>query len=114
MEKLKYKVNGFMKDAAYSFHLFNFFKQYEDKFGDAETINVELDEIPITMIGRKQKEPLTFSEDGKKVDIYYSSWRYYDKKGKEKSKPTPQSIFESLTFLMNRAVKEYKEKFNLQ
>jgi hypothetical protein len=111
MAKLRYTVTGFMKDAAYFFHLFEFFKGYEDKFGTAETIDVQMDEIPYTMIGREQKTPITFSEDGKNINIYYSSWKYYDRKGKEKSKPSAQSVFSSLKNLMDRTVDEYVDKF---
>ncbi len=111
MGKLKYTVNGFMKDMAYTAYLPGFFNDYEDSFGEAESINVELNEIPMTMIGKTQKKSITFSEDGLKVNIYFSDWREYNSKGKEKSKPTPQSVFESLKNLMNKAVSEYNDQF---
>lgn len=111
MKKIEYTVNGFMKDPAYTFYFPSVFEEFEDKFGEAESIDVELDEIPYTWIGKKQKEPITFSEDGKKITIYYSNWKNYDNKGKFISNPTPKSVFDSLDFLMRRAVKEYAEKF---
>lgn len=111
MAKIEFTTNGFTEEAKYSFHLRTFFKQYESMFGEAEIIYVEIDELPITMIGKPSKSPIKFSEDGKIINIYCSTHKYYDTKGRITEQPSPESFFQTLSFLMNKASQEYSKKF---
>jgi hypothetical protein len=116
MGKIQYDITngGFLKDAAYSHYLFEFLNKYKDKFGNAESIVVTLtEEIPYGVIVSFKDNKINISDDGKKVDIKYLTTKFYNRKGVSTGKPTPQSESSSLAFLMNRAVKEYSEKFDI-
>ena len=100
---------GFLRDAAYSFYFYNFFKDYEDQFDGAVSVKVNFTETPYTMLGFSNADPIIISEDKSEVIINFSVSRFYDRSGKPNSLPSPESIFKSLKSLMERAVNKYQE-----
>jgi len=114
MEKIDYDNTngGFLRDAKYSYGLFDFFKKYTDQFGDAESVSVTIsEEIPYGAIVSFTKNPIIMSEDGKNVKIKFSASKFYKSNGKEIRKPTQEEVFTSLGYSMDNAVKVYADKF---
>ncbi|MEI8007582.1 MAG: hypothetical protein WCI48_15355 [Bacteroidota bacterium] len=110
MKKINYVIGGgFLKDASYAYYFHELFLEYENKFGDAESIIVSINEdfYPFST----SKRNINFSEDGKLVNITFNANRYQDKKGKFTVKPSPDEVFISLRFVMDTAVSEYSKKF---
>lgn len=110
MGKINYTIEGFLKEAEYSSHMHSFFKDYENKFNGADSIFMDLSEIPYTMLSNERSKAIDISEGGKVVRIKYFTSKYYDRVGKVTSLPNPESIFKSLTFLMDKAVAVFDEK----
>jgi hypothetical protein len=111
-ENIHYSTSdGFLKDPKYTADLLQFLSEYKDKFGQAETLEVSLEEIPYSMLDYKRKAPIHFSDDGKKVTITFTTHRYYDTSGKATGKPDPIDVYRDLRFIMDKAVKEYSEIF---
>jgi hypothetical protein len=111
MEEPHHYLTGFLRDAAYMAHMQTVLRPYKDRFGDATTLTVHIDEIQRGMLSFEQKPAVQISEDGKAIVIKQTASQYYDSKGKPKGKPTPFEIFESLRSLLNKAVEEYAQKF---
>jgi len=106
--EIDYKFDGFLEDASYSFHIHGLLEEYKDKFPGAEKLIVSLYEIHYFQLGRPSAiKTIDISEDRKEIKINYSDHKSYDKKGKETGQPTSQSVFASLRFILNKAVKEY-------
>ncbi len=110
-ENIHYHTSGFLKDAAYTAELLNTLSVYKDEFGDAESLVLNLDEIPPGRIDYSKKETVAFSEDGKNVTINLTSQKYTNPKGKVTGTPDPYSVYQTIIFVLKRAVKEYAEKF---
>jgi len=91
--EIDYKFDGFLEDASYSFHIHGLLEEYKDKFPGAEKLIVSLYEIHYFQLGRPSAI--------KTIDISE------DRKEKETGQPTSQSVFASLRFILNKAVKEY-------
>lgn len=107
----KYNHLGFMNDAAYTFHFYTIVQQYEEQFGRAENVTVEIGEISLAELQFKREKWLNISDDGKEVTIKFTTHKYYDNKGKVTSTPSPNDVLRDLHNLMTRAVKLYKEQF---
>lgn len=105
---IDFEVDGFLEDASYSFYFYGFLQEYKDKFPGAEKLYVSLYEVHYFQIGRPStKKTIEISDDKKEIKINYSSNKYYDNKGKENGMPSPQSVFTSLRFILDKAVDEY-------
>ena len=111
-ENIHYHTTGFLKDAAFTAELLNTLSKYKDDFGNAEHLQLNLEEIPPGMIDYSKKETIVFSDDGKKVTINLTSQKYTNTKGKVTGFPEPYSVYETINFVLKRAVTQYKEKFN--
>jgi hypothetical protein len=111
-ENIHYHTTGFLKEPAFTAELLNSLSKYKDDFGNAEHLQLNLEEIPPGMIDYSKKETIVFSEDGKQITINLTSQKYTNTKGKVTGTPTPYSVYETIHFVLKRAVKEYKEKFN--
>lgn len=112
MEKLNIETNlsPSFKKAEYTFDLPQLLAEFKDQFGDAELLELHFDELPYTLIGKIQEPNILFSEDGKKIEIKYRY--YFDLDPKSKQKPdSPEEFFRKLRFLIDKAVKMYKERF---
>lgn len=109
MSKLNWNASGFLNEAPYRMHFKSILDEYVDKFGDAETIEVSLREIPYTMLGYPPTDAIIISEDGRSVIINFTDFKFYDKNGKVKSLPSPESVFNNLRGLMNSAVNKYSK-----
>lgn len=100
---------GPLGDPSYKNDLLILLSKYKDSFGDAEFLDISLEELPM---GYKNGIPIIFSEDGMKITIRYTTQRYKKTKGNGTVFPTPDEVYSSLNSLMKRAVKEYAKKFN--
>jgi hypothetical protein len=106
--EVHYSTSGFMKDAAYTAHLYGILKDYDGKFIGLETLNLELKEILPDNAGMNKKA-INFSEDKKTCTIKLEEFQYRNQKGKITSQPSPQSVFTTVRFVLDKAVKEYAE-----
>ncbi len=106
-EKIGFTAEGFLRSSIYIKDLPNLLDEYKDKFGDAESLVVNLKD---NIIGNKPtSESVIFSNDGKKIEI-----NIFESKEKEKGKlinPSADSVYQVIKFVLERAVKEYSEKF---
>lgn len=105
------RATGFLNGAEYGFHYWNILIEYKDSFGNAENLTANFTEILPDFALTSKTKSVEFSEDGSSIEINYETFQYRDKKGKIKGKPSPHDVFESLRFILNRAVKEYAAKF---
>lgn len=106
-----YHTTGFLKDASYTAELLNTLKKYENDFGEAESLTLNLEEIPPGRIDSSRKEAIVFSTDGKEIIINLTKQRFTDTKGKIIGTPEPYSVYQTINFVLKRAIKEYGEKF---
>jgi len=106
--KITFSTSGFFRDPSYSFYVGDVIKDYKDKFGEAEEIKVNLEEVHL----ERDREPFKFSDDGKKVEINFYQQIYLNKKGRPNPLPAPHSVFEMLRYVMDRAIDEYNDKFS--
>lgn len=112
-DSINYSISeGFMKAAEYRMELYNYFGKYMESFGEAESLEIYIDELPYSALSLKRKEPFIFSEDGKMIKLYFTTQKYYDTNGRVTSLPTPNDFYQSLESFMKRAIEEYKKKFN--
>lgn len=102
-----FSTSGFLRDPSYSFYIHEILKEFNDKFGNAETITLNLEEVH----SDRKREPFKFSSDGKKVEILITYQIYINSKGKRNPPPTPASVFKTVKYVLQRAVKEYNEQF---
>lgn len=106
----KFHTLGFLKDATYTFYIPQILDEFEDSFLNAETLTLNLVEV---FAGSKHREKaIIFSEDGKSIEINITESKFKDKKGNYTEAPTPNSVFKHVRFILNKAVKEYAEKFS--
>ena len=112
--KIDYHTTGFLKDMSYTAELSNTLKKYENDFGEAESLTLNLVEIPPGIIDNSKKKTIDFSDDGRKITINLTEQKYTDTKGKTIETPEPNSVYKTINFVLERAVSEYKEKFNEQ
>ena len=108
---IDYKATGFLNVAEYRTELSNTLRKYENDFGEAESLTLNLEEIPPGRIDYSKKDTIIFSEDGRKITINLTSQKYTNPKGKITGIPDPNSVYETINFVLKRAVKEYAEKF---
>jgi hypothetical protein len=111
IENIHYHTTGFLKDAKYTTELLSALSKYKDEFGAAESLVLNLEEIPPGLINFSKKETVVFSGDGKEITINLTSQKYTNTKGKVTGTPEPYSVYQTIHFVLKRAVKEYKEKF---
>lgn len=111
IENIQYHTSGFLKDVGYHANMKAFLGNYKDKFGNAESLVVHLDETPYHSLGRMDFNPINFLEDGKKVVIKFASNKNYNRNGIAISSPSADEIYISLTFLLDRAVYEYSQMY---
>jgi hypothetical protein len=105
---VKFETSGFLKDAAYSFHFYNIGKEYEEKFTALEILKLEIKEV-LADWAEKSKTEIKFSDNLKECQITTSFFQYTDRKGKITGKPSPAEVFHSLKFILEKAVKQYRE-----
>lgn len=106
--KINYKTTGFLKDASYSFYLYSFLSDYKNSFKGADSLTLNLEEI---RIDRSKKESIVISPDGKTIEINVSDSKYLDKNGNISSVPSPEEIFSTLRFVLDKAVQRYAIQF---
>ncbi len=105
---IKWHADGFMDDDTFSFYIRGILKEYKDKFSGAEKLYVTLHERHYYELSRPStKKTIEISQDKKSVKINLESSKYYDKSGKVTGQPTYQSVFDSLKFVLDKAVEEY-------
>lgn len=111
-ENVNYKTSGFLKDAKYTAALPQYLDKYKDKFGDAESLTVYIDEVIPSQMQYLKEEPIQISKDGKEVKIKLTFFQYRNQKGKITSKPDSIDVYQQLSFILNKAVIEYADKFS--
>lgn len=108
---INYNTSGFLKDASYTAELLSTLKKYENDFGEAESLTLNLEEIPPGRIDYSKKGTIIFSPNGKEITINLTSQKFTNPKGKIIETPEPFSVYQTINFVLNKAVKEYAEKF---
>ena len=116
MTKIEYEIIGvsnFLIDAEYSFHIFNFIKEFEDKFLLAENITIHFEESINPNPNKPVPSKLTVSDDGKNIKLVYKTSRFFKPKGVI-SKPTASNFFSGLRFYIeNMVIAGDHERFEL-
>ena len=105
--EIHYSTSGFLEDASYTADLLAFLKKYEAKFIGLEELKVELREIHPSLAGRN-KNHTQFSIDKKKLTISLEYFQYRNEKGKITGKPNPYDVYQTLKFVLDKAVDEYR------
>ncbi|MBC7389677.1 MAG: hypothetical protein H7329_10730 [Opitutaceae bacterium] len=116
MAKIEYEIIGvsnFLTDAEYSFHIFNFIKDFEDKFLLAESITIHFEESINQNPNKPVLNVLTVSDDGRSIKLVHKSSRFSQPKG-GMSKPSVSDFFSGLKFFMeNTVIAGDHERFEL-
>lgn len=104
-------VDGYLKDASFTFHVGEVIALYKDKFPGVENLLVEIKE---EFFIDPNKRPVKYgwfhlSEDSKELRIEYKYHKYADKKRQLTVKRNVQSHFVDLRNLLNKAVEHYQE-----
>lgn len=106
-DKINFTTEGFLKNIIYIADLPNLLYEYKDRFGEAESLIVNLKEL---ILGFKpEKELVIFSEDGKNIEI-----NIFESKDKNKDKlvnPSSHSVYKVIRYILESAVEKYSEKF---
>lgn len=85
-------VSNFLRDAEYSFHIFNFIKGFEGKFLLAENVIIHFEETINPNPNKPVLNELTASDDGKSIKFVFKSSRHFLPKGGI-SKPSVSDFF---------------------
>jgi hypothetical protein len=109
--EVKYNRLGFMNDASFTFHFQSIINGYDDQFGGAEKVKVEISEMTLADLRFDREKWLQISEDGNEVTIKFTAQKYYDFNGKVTSIPSANDVLSDLHNLMKRAIKLYGEEF---
>lgn len=116
MATIEYEIIGnsnFLNEAEYSFHIFNFLKEFESKFLLAESITIHFEESLNPNPNMPVLNELNVSEDGKTIMLVYKSSLFFQPKG-GMSKPSVSNFFSGLKFyLENTVIAGDKERFEL-
>lgn len=116
MATIEYEIIGvsnFLLDAEYSFHIFNFIKDFEDKFLLAESITIHFEENRNPNPNTPLPNVLTISDDGKSIELVYKTSRFFQPKG-GMTKPSVSDFFSGLKFYMeNTVIAGDHERFEL-
>ena len=112
--EIHYYITGFLKDMSFTAELPNTLKKYENEFGEAESLTLNLEEIPPGRIDSSNKKSVVFSPDGKQITINLTDQKSTNTKGKITHTPTPSEVYRQINFVLKRAVKEYAEQFPSQ
>lgn len=106
MATIEYEISGasnFLRAAEYSFHIFNFIKEFEDKFLLAESIKIYFEESINPNPNKPILNELTVSDDCKSIKLVYKSSRFFQPKGGV-SKPSVSDFFSGLKFYLENTV----------
>jgi hypothetical protein len=116
MATIEYEIIGnpnFLKEAEYSFHIFNFIKDFEGKFLLAESITIHFEESINPNPNKPVPNVLTVTDDGKSIKLVYKSSRFFQPKG-GMTKPSVSDFFSGLKFYMeNTVIAGDHERFEL-
>ena len=103
--------NNFLRQPEYSFYIFNFLNDFEEKFKLAETVEIEFKEDINPDPNNIQPQEYSVSQDGKEIKLVYKTARHFLPKG-GLSKPDEQSFFSGFRFYFkNTVIKEDNERF---
>lgn len=116
MATIEYEIIGnpnFLIEAEYSFHIFNFIKEFEDKFLLAESVLIHFEESLNPNPNNTIPNVLNVSDDGKSIKLVYKSSRFFQPKG-EMSKPSVSFFFSGLKYyFINTVIAGDHERFEL-
>jgi hypothetical protein len=112
---IKYKIiedNNFLKQPEYSFYIFNFLNEFEDKFKLVEQVSIEFQESINPDPNKPNPHKLEVLRDGLEIKLVYKSTRHSQPKG-GLSKPSDVEFFKGLRYyLTNTVIKEDNERFD--
>ena len=95
MAEITYDIigqNNYLREAEYSFPLFNFINEFEDQFQLAEQVEIVFEE-DINSDPKKLSNPKPIvSEEGRKIEVKYKTFRFSMGKA-GLSKPDVQDFF---------------------
>ena len=115
MPKINYTFtdNCFLKNAEYSCSLPNLFKKFEESFGNAQIVNVTLEELVPHIPNILNKQLIKISSDGNIVDLCYSTRRFLIQKRRNRKfeLPDPKSELDSITNFMKNMSDGYLDQF---
>jgi hypothetical protein len=106
MAEIKYEIIGtsnFLREAEYGTWLFNFVKEFEDKFLLAENVLINFEESCNSDPNKPVPNELIVSEEGKNIKIIYKTSRFSQPKG-GLSKPSEHSFFSGVRYYMENTV----------
>lgn len=106
MATIEYKIIGdsnFLRDAEYSFYIYNFLKEFEDKFLLAENIIIHFEDSINSDPNKCYPNVLSVSNGGKSIKLTYKSSRFFLPKG-GMSKPSVSGFFSGLRFYLENTV----------
>ncbi len=111
VNNIRIRPTGFLSKAEYSFHFQPFLADYRDWFGNAETLTVNIEEERSGIQLQRRKEQCIISEDGNTIEVNTSFSKFTDRKGRETILPEPYQVFQTLHFVMDKAVLKYHQQF---
>jgi|GEM_PF-3558236 len=116
MAKIEYEIIGdsnFLREAEYSFHIFNFVKEFEDKFLLSENVTILFEESINPNPNKPVPNEVKVSDDWKSIKLIYKSSRFFQHKG-GMSIPSVSSFFSGLKYYMeNTVIAGDHARFNL-
>lgn len=112
--EITYKIignNNFLRQPEYSFYIFNFLKEFEEKFQLAEKVEIEFEDDINPDSNNIKPRDYEVSENGKEIKLVYKTSRNFLPKGGI-SKPEEQSFFSGFRYyFINTIIKEDNERF---
>ena len=105
------RATGFLLNSEYSFYFQSLLTNYRDWFGNAESLTVNIEEERPGIQLHNRKEQCILSEHGNTVEVNISFSKFTDCKGREIILPEPYHVFQTLYFVMDKAVLKYHQRF---
>ena len=103
--------NNFLRKAEYNFYIFNFLKEFEDKFQLANKVEIEFKEVINPDPNKPTPNELIVSEGDEEIKLIYKTSRFFTDKG-GLSKPDENSFFKGFKFYFeNTVIKEDNQRF---
>ena len=121
MAEIKNDIIGssnFLREAEYGMWIYNFLKDFEDKFLLAQNVLIHFEESINPNPNKPVPNELIVSEDGKTIKLIYKSSRFFQPRN-ALSKPSVSDFFSGLRYYMENVViaednKRFKQLNNTQ
>lgn len=103
----KIDASGFWRNPVYMTYIPSVLKEFEDSFGNAQTLCLQLKEDINSSTSRSK---IDIAEDGSLVIVVVIG-RLYLNNGSVTQPPSPTEAIEDVRFWMEKAHSEYRQKF---